>query len=550
MQLVAYGAQDVYLTGNPQITFWKVTYRRHTNFAMESIEQTFNGQADFGRRVQCTISRNGDLAYRTYLQVTLPEVNKDHAKYSRWLDYPGEQMISMVEVEIGGQRIDRQYGDWMHIWNQLTLTSEQEAGYNKMIGQTLQLTYLVDPEFADIQSACGAANVPAAVCAPRNALPETTLYVPLQFWFCRNPGLALPLIALQYHEVKINIELRALDECLFACDMITDDAHANKGSSNKASKAYALSLVAASLYVDYIFLDTDERRRMAQNPHEYLIEQLQFTGDESIGSSSNKIKLNFNHPCKELIFVVQPDKNVNYCDSFLGGKPLHMALGAQPFNYTDALDALPNTVLAYAARAATTGSTGVVHDGLFETATNENHLAQDGFGDAATKGVQVQDDAGGLFEGVAANNGGLSGLGKQGSGLTSGVTDAGSYVLAETALNMHCWGENPVVTCKLQLNGQDRFSEREGSYFDVVQPFQHHTRHPDAGINLYSFALRPEEHQPSGTCNFSRIDNATLQLVVSGDAIGAAATAKVRVYAVNYNVLRIMSGMGGLAYSN
>ena len=127
MQLVAYGAQDVYLTGNPQITFWKVTYRRHTNFAMESIEQTFNGQADFGRRVQCTISRNGDLAYRTYLQVTLPEISSTDAAHARWLDCPGEQMVSMVEVEVGGQRVDRQYGDWMHIWNQLTLTSEQEA---------------------------------------------------------------------------------------------------------------------------------------------------------------------------------------------------------------------------------------------------------------------------------------------------------------------------------------------------------------------------------------------------------------------------------------
>ena len=226
MQLVAYGAQDVYLTGNPQITFWKVTYRRHTNFAMESIEQTFNGQADFGRRVQCTVSRNGDLAYRTYLQVTLPEINQNDKAtetggvYARWLDCPGEQMISMVEVEIGGQRIDRQYGDWMHIWNQLTLTSEQEAGYNKMIGNTTQLTYLTDPEFAEIATACGAASVPEAVCAPRRALPETTLYVPLQFWFCRNPGLALPLIALQYHEVKINIEIRPLDECLFAVSVL------------------------------------------------------------------------------------------------------------------------------------------------------------------------------------------------------------------------------------------------------------------------------------------------------------------------------------------
>ncbi len=199
MQLVAYGAQDVFLTGTPEITFWKVSYRRHTNFAMESIEQTFSGQADFGRRVTCTISRNGDLAYRTYLQVTLPEINQDlgDAVYARWLDFPGEQLIAQVEVEIGGQRIDRQYGDWMHIWNQLTLTSEQQRGYFKMIGHTTQLVYITDPDFADINAPCASTTGPAQVCAPRKALPETTLYIPLQFWFCRNPGLALPLIALK-----------------------------------------------------------------------------------------------------------------------------------------------------------------------------------------------------------------------------------------------------------------------------------------------------------------------------------------------------------------
>ena len=166
MQLVAYGAQDVYLTGNPQITFWKVTYRRHTNFAMESIEQTFNGQADFGRRVTCTVSRNGDLAYRTYLQITLPEISSlTQASYARWLDCPGEQLIQQVEVEIGGQRIDRQYGDWMHIWNQLTLTSEQARGYNKMVGNTTQLTYITDPKFDDIDGPC-AVDAPNQVCAP------------------------------------------------------------------------------------------------------------------------------------------------------------------------------------------------------------------------------------------------------------------------------------------------------------------------------------------------------------------------------------------------
>ena len=558
MQLVAYGAQDVYLTGNPQITFWKVTYRRHTNFAMESIEQTFNGQADFGRRVQCTISRNGDLAYRTYLQVTLPEIGQEGCcgvdaqpcdkTYARWLDYPGEQLISMVEVEIGGQRIDRQYGDWMHIWNQLTLTAEQERGYNKMVGQTTQLTYLIDPSFADVDSACAAADVPAAVCAPRNALPETTLYIPLQFWFCRNPGLALPLIALQYHEVKINLELRPSDEVLFAVTDLTagnpntQTPSVSDGQSVKDGAAYQKSLVAASLYVDYVFLDTDERRRMAQNPHEYLIEQLQFTGDESVGSSSNKIKLNFNHPCKEVIFVVQPDKNVDYCQSFLLNRDLNAALGAQPFNYTDAIDALVPSFSAFSgfdqlAGAGAGGSNGafISSRGLFQ--------------DPGADGLDVGSQWGSILDATCSTPA-LSAAFPISPVGDSGVSDAGAFVLAETALNMHCWGQNPVVTAKLQLNGQDRFSEREGTYFDLVQPYQHHTRNPDTGINVYSFALRPEEHQPSGTCNFSRIDNATLQLVLSTNAIGGDETAKVRVYATNYNVLRVMSGMGGLAYSN
>ena len=628
MQLVAYGAQDVYLTGNPQITFWKVTYRRHTNFAMESIEQTFNGQADFGRRVTCTISRNGDLAYRTYFQVTLPEINQqmsnpdiaahgqfltqgadsqhtNNAVYARWLDFPGEQMIAAVEVEIGGQRIDRQYGDWMHIWNQLTLSAEQERGYQKMVGNTTQLTYITDPSFSDVDGPCDS-DAPRQVCAPRNALPETTLYVPLQFWYCRNPGLALPLIALQYHEVKINLDIRPIDECLWAVSTM-NCAEELTVNGIKVTTAYNQSLVAASLYVDYVFLDTDERRRMAQNPHEYLIEQLQFTGDESVGSSSNKIKLNFNHPCKELIFVVQPDANVDYCASLECGTVLYKALGAQPFNYTDAVDALPNAVHAFGGPLGVAGSTEafITSSGLFHDAGSYDvdpamysaggvptpavwQLPKGDTAGSSSDGIpfNAYSDAGGGVTGAsgetvfathpvtgtgnnplqggasnatAVSNGGFSdGIGPDsgGQGATggvianSGVSDAGTFVLAETAVDMHCWGENPVVTAKLQLNGQDRFSEREGTYFDLVQPYQHHTRSPDTGINVYSFALRPEEHQPSGSCNFSRIDNATLQLVLSNATVEGTNTAKVRVYATNYNVLRVMSGMGGLAYSN
>jgi len=561
MQLVAYGAQDVYLTGNPQITFWKVTYRRYTNFAIESIEQTFNGQADFGRRVQCVISRNGDLAYRTYLQVTLPEINQlmglgfgsssASGVYARWLDFPGEQLIAQVEVEIGGQRIDRQYGDWMHIWNQLTMTSEQQRGYFHMIGNTTQLTFITDPSFADVDGPCDS-SAPRQVCAPRNALPETTLYVPLQFWFCTNPGLALPLIALQYHEVKINLDIRPIDECLWAVTTLncgTDSAGVASmaGAPVPASVAYNQSLVAASLYVDYVFLDTDERRRMAQNPHEYLITQLQFTGDESVGSSSNKIKLNFNHPVKELIWVVQPDQNVDYCSSLSCNALLFKVLGAQPFNYTDAIDALPNAVHAFGGPSELTSpnsQNGFIDvNGLFEEPFAQDTLPNlSGYwGYNLSNALSNVYPYGNIIQTQGPTTGGNN---------ESTVSDAGTFVLTETSLDMHCWGQNPVVTAKLQLNGQDRFSEREGTYFSWVQPYQAHTRNPDEGINVYSFALRPEEHQPSGTCNFSRIDNATLQLVLSNATVEGTKTAKVRVYATNYNVLRIMSGMGGLAYSN
>ncbi len=379
MQLVAYGAQDIYLTGNPQITFFKVVYRRHTNFSMEAIEQTFNGSADFGKRVTCTVSRNGDLMHKVYLQVTVPAL----AAGKSFAANLGQALIKYAEVEIGGQRIDKHYGDWMHIWNELSQEAGKKAGYGLMTGAAL-----------------GAES------------PETDLYIPLEFWFCRNPGLALPLIALQYHEVKINIEFRALSEIV--------------------TSGVSASLSAASLYVDYIYLDTDERRRFAQVSHEYLIEQVQFTGDESVSSISNKIKLNFNHPCKELVWVVQRDAAV---------------AATNRFDYTD--------------------------------------------------------------------------------------TDS----------------VNPVLIAKLQLNGHDRFSERMGRYFNLVQPYQHHTNVPKAGINVYSFGLKPEEHQPSGTCNMSRIDNATLQLTLTSETF-TDGDAKVRVYATNYNVLRIMSGMGGLAYSN
>ncbi len=551
VSIVAFGSQDVPLMASPEITFFKVKFKRHTNFALESIEQTFNGQADFGRRVTCPISRSGDLAYRMLLQVTLPEINQMMGSssygsapspvYARWLDFPGEQLIAQVEVEIGGQRIDRQYGDWMHIWNQLTMTAEQQRAYFKMIGNTTQLTFITDPNFADVDGPCDS-QAPRQVCAPRNALPETTLYIPLQFWFCTNPGLALPLIALQYHEVKINLDIRPLDECLWAVTTLSCSGSA--GRPVPASIAYNQSLVAASIYVDYVFLDTDERRKFAQNPHEYLITQLQYTGDETVGSSCNKIRLNFNHPVKALYWVVQPDQNVDYCSSLTCDSLLFKVLGAQPFNYTDAIDALPNAIHAFGGPTSVGGQNGFIDSrGMFDSAGAIDDLGLTGYWGGPTGAYSEPNFAPPALTGQFSQF-------AQDAAQGSSVSDAGTFVLCESSLDMHCWGMNPVVTAKLQLNGQDRFSEREGSYFDVVQPFQCHTRCPDTGINVYSFALRPEENQPSGSCNFSRIDNACLQLVLSNATVEGTRTAKCRIYAVNINLFRVLSGMGGVVYAS
>jgi len=484
MQLVSYGAQDIYISGNPQITFWKVLYKRHTNFATEPIEVTFNGQADFNKHVTAVINRNADLMHRAYVQLVLPEVDlKSSTAYNvdnfRWVDYIGHRLIKQCEVEIGGQRVDRQYGDWMQIWTQLATDGGCIGALNSMIGHTADLVVKkTRTDGVDLSGACSGDEVTDS-CRPYKGTPAKTLYVPLQFWFCRNAGSAIPLIALQYHEVRINIDFETWQNCV--CPVT----------------ASAKSLAGASLYVDYVYLDTEERRRFAQQSHEYLIEQVQFTGAESITSSSNKVQLNFNHPVKELFWVVQRDSFVDCSgtgDSLYGGQ--------QPFNYSD------------------------------DWSSDQQIINDLNNGDASDAGYQDT----GVGDGTPSN----------GSGGTL------SYLLIKIILatGVVCSGKNPVEVAKLQLNGQDRISEREGSYFDKVQPYQHHSRCPSIGINCYSFALRPEEHQPSGTCNFSRIDKATLQLTVSINTVASQRTAQVRVYALNYNVLRVMSGMGGLAYSN
>jgi hypothetical protein len=506
---------------------------------MEAIQQTFNGTADFGKRVSCTISRNGDLIHRIYLQVDIPSVSISGASF-RWIDSLGHFLINTVELQIGGQRIDFHYGDWLEIFNELTLPPGLKAGYQRMIGNTLSLTT------NEVNEGTPSAPITTGVASNTIEKPQTTLYVPLQFFFCRNPGLALPLIALQYHEVVINIEFARAAQCYIV------------GGTDQSPIPSMLNpnLQNASLYVDYIYLDTDERRRFAQVSHEYLIDQLQFTGEETFTGSTYKSRLNFNHPVKELIWVVQRQDVVDNGANQWCNYTTQRALNGPVVDYNDTgINVWSNTQFptdtSYVAGLSNAGllygresnPTNQYNGFTAYNALNTENPSQGNPAGAWGGQTAAQLAAGWPVQPIVANN-------------APGVSNNLGPAFANGALTYpHVYGGPGAANCvwaaKLLLNGHDRFSERKGTYFNLVQPYQHHTNIPDSpGINVYSFALKPEEQQPSGTCNMSRIDNATLLLTVHPDIAATGLNKKLRVYAVNYNVLRIMSGMGGLSFSN
>ena len=408
MQLVAYGAQDVYLTGNPEVTFYQAKYKRHTNFAMENIEQTVNGTAANSGRVSVTIARNGDLVGDMYIQLKSLSANTVTTHATNDCNWVAERAINNVELSIGGQRVDKHYQKWWRLYSELYLDESKKATWGKM------------------------------------TTGSSTVYLPLIFFFNRNPGLFLPLIALQYHEVRVDIDL--------ASDFNT-----------------YLDTNVFKVWANYVYLDTEERRRFAQKGHEYLIEQVQHTGSDTVEAASQKqVRLSYNHPVKELVWC-----------------------------FSDA-----------------------ARDGLWN------------FSNAATDSVVLESDP----TSVDAE-----------SNCYVPISDLGTPLFS-AALSSKLYTEEAVGaldTFKLVLNGQDRFKEQEGKYFNQVQAYNHHSGNPAPGVYSYSFALKPEEHQPTGTCNFSRIDNAQVAVKTT-----ASSPTTMHMFATNYNVLRIQSGMGGLAFSN
>jgi len=416
LQLVAQGKQDVFLTGNPQVTWFKMVYRRYTNFSIEQQIIPLDSQADFGRRVTVLLPRKGDLLGAMWLEIAVPAI-KDSLTGAP-LSYPnsvGHSLIQEISIEIGEQEIDKQTGEWMEMMSNLTVTSDKIQGWNNMVGKT---------------TGASQGNKNSSVV---NQFGPLYLYIPLRFWFCKNPGLFLPLLAIQYHPIRINITLRSLNQMF-----IIDNPTVNPCDKTAA----AASITNMTLYGDFVHLDTEERRRFVANAHEYLIEQVQYTPNISIDTTASvvQIPMEFNHPLRELYWVVQRSAAVN---------------AQQWFNYTN-------------------------------------------------------------------------------------------YSIGESSPNGY---QNLITNALLRIEGYDRFDIRNADYFRLVQPFQYHTVIPaNDYIYMYSFAIKPEDIQPSGSMNASRLDTITLQLNMNNTVVPARGASTVRIYTVNHNVLRIVDGFGGLLF--
>ena len=487
MQLVAYGAQDVYLTGNPKVTFFQAVYKRHTNFAMELIQQTVSGTAGNQTRLSVTIARNGDLVGNMHLALTpvapsatVRLTSTNGAYDTNWI---AERAVSAVELTIGGQRIDKHYQTWWRLYAELFLNESDKYAWGKM---TTMANYNTT----------------------QTSRPK--VFLPLLFFFNRNPGLYLPLIALQYHEVRLDFDTTAYYNSYF------------QGS-------------AFEVWANYIYLDTEERRRFAQKGHEYLIEQIQHTGGDALTSGSSEegnvqlVRVAFNHPVKELVWCYQNPTAAAQQTTQLNGM-WNFCTSTSNVNVScDTRQALQ------AGHLMLPHLTGVPH--LYTPAGFAPGSNVTGTGETTYNALPTQ------FSIVNSNL--IS------SNVLYSATSANVYWVEEgtqAASSNTAYGVEvgPLHLFKVVLNGQDRFKEQAGKYFNQVQPFYHHTGTPYPGIYTYSFALQPEEHQPTGTCNFSRIDNAQLAITLKSNS--QATTQKM--FAINYNVLRIQSGMGGLAFSN
>lgn len=553
MQLVAYGAQDIYLTGNPQITFFKIVYRRYTNFAIETIEQSFVGTIRFGNKVTAKIPTSGDLMNKVYVKIIVNSVTVPSANRFAWVKRLGHAIIDRAELDISGTIIDRHYGTWLDVWYELARNSNHDSGYAALIGDVDELT-----AYNNISK------------------PEYTLYIPLQFWFNRYIGLSIPLIAIQYGTVCINIYLANKNNL-----MIMDTSFDNTN----------IEIKDASLLINYVYLDSDERKRFAQVGHEYLVEQVQCNGVLQVIQLQSTYILDYNHPTKEIIWAY---KNGNYVSSKrfvyytnsndwsdeLPGTSITPVIEASTkilyesisvgFNPVNLVGGSWTAILAGSSVSPVVGNAGNISIINYSTSiiyVNNNSLVIDstyGITNKITADVIVNSDT------TLTINYITSGITVRDLSIPYDTMSDTRYLPVDPLVNQFSnYGilidgtVNPVINALIQFNGHNRFDQEPGAYFNYVQPYKYHSNTPKDGINVYSFALYPEQHQPSGTANLSRIDSVTLTLqigdstIVTGNITDSSLPQinlldignQLWIFGANYNILRIMSGYCALAYS-
>lgn len=558
IQLIAYGMEDIYLTGNPQITFFKVVYRRYSNFSIQTFEKTFNDSPNFGKKSSVQLFRLGDLVTKMHLRVIINKIMGCKGIKFAWVRRLGHAMLDYYEIIIGGYLIDKQYGLWLDIWFELARSGEHERGYAKVIGEVDELT-----EFNDLDK------------------PQYTLYIPFLFWFNRNVGLALPLISIHYQDIFINVKFEEREKLIIR----------NPNFSNFDD----VKILEVGLVTDYIFLDIEERRRFATVSHEYLIEQVQFSEEGNINECKNRISIGFNFPTKELIWVTRNEYytsgrkflcysnrnnwneeiikfsyqllqqsmlllkcekvKIDCCGNVIIKKPKELPPAS---GYWEEFKPSTFNKLSENFNLEVSNLSN-----KFSLWINTQSLLIDNFNfmDKINATITINPNNEIIIEDLLTHITEIdlsfpvdlmidTRIGLNNDVCVYQFSNYGLFI------NGEC---NPLTYAMLEFNDLVRIEKRDNFFFGILQPYMHHSSTPKDGINLYSFALEPEKYQPTGTCNLSKIENVILTLwfdkiIYANDIYPSqnpfGKDSKLFVFAYSYNILRIVSGLVGLVYTN
>ena len=549
LQIVAYGAQDMYLTNNPQITFFKVVYRRHTNFSIEVFEHTFLDKPNFGTRTVLTLPRNGDLVTQMCLRITVPSVTPNEGSRFAWVKRLGYAIMESIEVEMGGVIVDKQLGIWLDIWQELS-SNRHDKGYAKMLGDVQEMTRL-----------------------DNNVKPQYNLFIPLKFWFNRHNGLALPIIAIQYHEIRFNLKLNNLNKLI-----ITD---------KKFNRNINIDILDVSLLVDYIYLDKEERKRFAQIGHEYLIEQVQFTGEEPVSFYKIKEQLHFNYPTKELIWAM---RNGNYTtgkdylcythksdwnneiqkcseqiieDSILLSDGSTVMVDGIQLNTQEIINGPGNWEQFNPNTESNTMNSNITVLNMNKTKTlwiNTESLLISNYNifDKIFGTITILEDDTIILRNISSKI--------TVRDISIPVEEMTDTRIKSNDISLNQFSNygilidgsiNPIEYAKLEFNNENRIDKRSGKFFNYLQPELYHSNTPKDGINLYSFSITPEDHQPSGTANLSKIEKIIFSLWVkdSTEKLGYPdlnlinLDNRLYIFALSYNILRVSNGLTGISYN-